>query len=163
MGKTKRQGEDPKRAKSLERRMLIGYYLRTAVMLLAAWVVGICLLYFLDTGADAPVWLVAVVGAAVFVGTFFLAIMSRRNRPSNECDVELEAELLARAEVRVSSADNDPEFHHEWLYEFTYEYEGKTYEKTLKVSSDDGVVKYPLTIRICSSRPRRCYIVVEKP
>ena len=120
----------------------IKYHLKQIIVSAITYTTALVCLYFLDTQTGISTWAVVAIGVVIVAVPWLAFELGDLNRPSPRCDVEAPAKLLGTG--------------------VAYEYQGKTYKKTIRVHSVQGKPRYPFTVRICSKHPRRCYIVLEK-
>lgn len=138
------------------------YHLKQILVTGVTYIVAIVCLYLLDTQTDAPTWAIVAVGVVLATVPLLAVELGDLNRPSPRCDVEVQATLLATATANIGDMDVGSEQTYDTLYRFSYEYQGKTYKKTIRVHSVQGKPRDPFTVLICSEHPQRCYIVLVK-
>lgn len=140
----------------------IKYHLKQIIVSAITYTTALVCLYFLDTQTGISTWAVVAVGVVLAAVPLLAFELGDLNRPSPRCDVEVPATLLATATANIGDMDVGSEQTYDTLYRFSYEYQSKTYKKTIRVHSVQGKPRDPFTVRICSEHPRRCYIVLVK-
>ncbi|MDD6154284.1 MAG: hypothetical protein PUB39_01810 [Eubacteriales bacterium] len=115
------------------------------------------LCFILTTKTPLPEYIAALISAILlFIPNLFERVFVWSS-PKEACTLLLPAKLLDTAQT--NHVDSDPGW--DTLYRFAYEYEGKSYSKTLLLHSFQGDPKVPFSVYICPDRPKMCYIALE--